>query len=97
MERNSQNLHVCSSIKELLELCIQANLSLLNGKIFDDRFGKYTSLQYNDNGVVEYCIASEGLIEYVLFFHVHDHIPHLTDHAKLSVNLSASFLKSNKI
>ena len=77
-ERNSQYLHVCSRIKELLELCIQANLSILNGKTFSDRFCKYTciSLQYNDKGFVDFCIASIGLIEYDLFFHVHDHIPH---------------------
>ena len=41
-ERNSQYLHVC--IKELLELCIQANLSILNGKTFSDRFCKYTCI-----------------------------------------------------
>ena len=90
MERKSQDLHVCPRGKELLELCIQANLNILNGKTFGDRFGKYTSFQYNGNSVVDYCIVSEGLIEHVLYFHVHDHIPHLSDHAKLSVKLSAS-------
>ena len=38
-------------------------------------------------------VVSEVLIEHVL----HDHIPHLSDHAKLSVKLSASFLESNKL
>ena len=90
MERKSQDLHVCPRGKELLELCIQANLNILNGKTFGDRFGKYTSFQYNGNSVVDYFIVSEGLIEHVLYFHVHDHIPHLSDHAKLSVKLSAS-------
>ena len=47
MERKSQDLHVCPRGKELLELCIQANLNILNGKTFGDRFGKYTSFQYN--------------------------------------------------
>ena len=60
-------------------------------------FCKYTSCQYNGNSVVDYCIASEGLIEYLLYFHVHNHIPHLSDHAKLSVNFSSSFSESNKI
>ena len=90
MERKSQDLHVCPRGKELLELCIQANLNILNGKTFGDRFGKYTSFQYNGNSVVDYCIVSEGLTEHVLYFHVHDHIPHLSDHAKLSLKLSAS-------
>ena len=60
MERKSQDLHVCPRGKELLELCIQANLNILNGNIFGDRFGKYTSFQYNGNSVVDYCIVSEG-------------------------------------
>ena len=93
-ERKSQDLHVCPRGKELLELCIQANLNILNGKTFGDRFGKYTSFQYNGNSVVDYCIVSEGLIEHVLYCHVHDHIPHLSEHAKLSVKLSASFSDS---
>ena len=70
-------------------------MNILNGKTFGDRFGKYTSFQYNGNSVVDYCIVSEGLIEHVLYFHVHDHIPHLSDHAKLSVKLSASIPESS--
>ena len=31
-KRISQDLHVCPRGNELLELCIQANLSILNGK-----------------------------------------------------------------
>ena len=53
--------------------------------------GKYTSFQYNGNSVVDYCIVSDDIIESVLSFHVHDHIPHLSDHAKLSVKLAAQF------
>ena len=51
---------------------------------------KYTSFQYNGNSVVVYCIVSEDLIEDVIYFHVHDHLPHLSDHAKLSLKLSVS-------
>ena len=55
---------------------------------FGDRFGKYTSFQYNGNSVVDYGIVSDCLVDNVLYFHVHDHIPHLSDHAKLSMKLS---------
>ena len=76
---------------------VRGPLSVLNGKkTFGDRFGKYTSFQYNGNSVVDYCIASEGLNEYVLYFFVHYHIINMSDHAKLSVKLSASFQESNK-
>ena len=65
--------------------------SLMIGLVNILRYSTMTMVLSNN------CIASEGLIEFVLFFHVHDHIPHLTDHAKLSVKLSASFSESNKI
>ena len=89
-KRNSQDSHVCPRGKDLLDLCIEANLNILNGKTFGDLFGKYTSFQYNGNSVADYCIVSEDLIEDVIYFHVHDHLPHLSDHAKLSLKLSAS-------
>ena len=44
--------------------------------------------------VVDYCIVSDDIIESVLFFHEHNHIPHLSDSAKLSVKLSAKFSHS---
>ena len=40
---------------------------------------------------MDYYIVSDDIIESVLFFHVHNHIPHLSDHAKLSVKLAAQF------
>ena len=67
--------------KEVIDMCIEANLNILNGKTFGDMFGKYTSFQYNGNSVVDYCIISEN---------VHDHIPYLSDHAKISLKLIAS-------
>ena len=78
-KRKSQDLTVCPRGKDLLELCIKANLSILNGKTCGDMLGKYTSFQYNGNSVLYYCIFSDDIIESVLFFHVHSHIPRLTD------------------
>ena len=89
-KRNSQDSHACPRGKDLLDLCIEANLNILNGKTFRDLFGKYTSFQYNGNSVVDYFIVSEDLIEGVIYFHVHEHLPHLSDHAKLSLKLSVS-------
>ena len=89
-QRNSQDSHVCPRGKDLIDLCIEANLNILNGRTFGDSFGKYTSFQYNGNSVVDYCIVSESLIKEVIYFHVHDHLPYLSDHAKLSLKLKAS-------
>ena len=88
-------MQVCPRGKELLDICIGVNLNVLNGKkTFGNRFGKYTSFQYNCNRVVDYCNVSESSIESVIYFHVHDHIPHLSDHAKLSLKLTASYTES---
>ena len=66
-KRKSQDLTVCHRGEDLLELCIEANLSISNGKTFGDMLGKYTSFQYNGNRVVDYCIVSDDIIESVLF------------------------------
>ena len=47
--------------------------------------------------MVDYCIVSESLIENVIYFHVHDHIPHLSDNAKLSLKLSESCTESSSL
>ena len=48
--------------------------------------------------MADYCIVSESLTECVyLYIHVHDHIPHLSDHAKLSLKLSASYIESSSL
>ena len=67
--RKSQDLQVCPRGKELLDICFEANLNILNAKkTFGDRFDKDTSFQYNGNSVVDYCIVSESLIESVIYF-----------------------------
>ena len=65
-------------------------MNILNGRTCGDSFGKYTSFQYNGNSVVDYCIVSESLIKDVIYFHVHVHLPYLSDHAKLFLKLKAS-------
>ena len=50
-KRQSQILLVCPHRKELFDICIEANLYILNGKAFGDGFGKYTLFQYNVNRV----------------------------------------------
>ena len=72
-KRKSQDLTVCPRGKDLLELCIEANLCILNGKTFGDTLGKYTSFQYNGNGVVDYCLVSDDIIDiifmYIIIYH----------------------------
>ena len=48
-------------VKNYFDLCIQANMNILNGKTFGDKLGKYTSFQYNGNSIVDYCIVWKGI------------------------------------
>ena len=79
--------------KELLDMCISSNLSILNGQTFGDYLGKFTCFQYNGNSVVDYCLVSDNLVHNILYFHVHDHNPLLSDHARISTKLYASFME----
>lgn len=63
----------------------------MNGRTFGDSSGNFNSFQYNGNSVVDYCIASRNILTNVLYFHVHDHIPMLSDHAKITLQLIANF------
>ena len=86
-KRNSQDTLCCQRGKELLELCISSNLQILNGKVFGDHIGRYTSYQYNGNSVVDYCIASETILSQVIYFNVDKPIPYLSDHSKITLLL----------
>jgi hypothetical protein len=77
--------------RELIDLCLSANLVIVNGRTFGDYYGKATCFQYSGNSVVDYCLISDQIFEKVLFFQVEDHIPHLSDHAKLTLKLHAKF------
>ena len=55
---------------ELIDLCVASYLYILKGRTFGDIFGKYTCIQYNGNGVIDYCMVSESLFRKVLNFHV---------------------------
>lgn len=95
LKRKSQD-SVCNSRgKEFIDLCISANLVILNGRTFGDLGGKPTCFQYNGNSVVDYCVVSDELFDKVLYFQVENHIPFLSDHAKLNVKLYAKFKTVN--
>ena len=81
----------CQRGKDLIDLCISSNLKILNGRCLGDITGKFTSFQYNGNSVVDYGIVSDSFLAKVLFFHVHDPLPYLSDHAKITVQVGANF------
>lgn len=77
--------------KDLIDLCISSDLQILNGKIFGDYSGKFTFFQYNGNSVVDYCLISNSFARSVLYFYVNEHLPILSDHARLTVHIDCLF------
>ena len=90
-ERQSKDSVLNTRGRELLDLCSKANLIILNGRTLGDSSGKPTCFQYNGNSVVDYCIVSDKIYENILYFQVENHIPHVSDHAKIVVKLHAKF------
>ena len=62
---------------ELLDLCIESQLRILNGRSFGDSQGMFTSYKYNGNSVVDYMLVSENLLSQILYFNVAANIPRL--------------------
>ena len=56
--RNSYDKTVNSRGTDLLDLCISADLNIVNGRKIGDANGKYTCFTWNGSSVVDYVITS---------------------------------------
>jgi hypothetical protein len=82
-QRKSQDLrNTCSRGKAVLELCISAQLRILNGRAFGDSLGKYTCRSPVGSSVIDYGIVSENLLSSILYFSISDLRRSLSDHCK---------------
>ena len=61
VQRHSHDLILNTRGKQLLNLCVQCGLRLLNGRMFGDSLGQYTSHQPAGSSVIDYFIASESI------------------------------------
>ena len=64
--------------RDLLDLCVECQLRILNGHTFGDTQGMFTSYKYNGNSVVDYMITSESLLSQSLYFNVSLNKPRLS-------------------
>ena len=69
--------------KQLIEICIQPGLRILNGRILGDSF---TSFQPLGSSVIDFVIASESLVKRIPDFKVHSFQPDLSDHCQISMS-----------
>ena len=88
-ERKRRNSHksIDERGKEILELCKNFELSILNGRKNGDLVGHYTSFQWNGNSVVDYLITSEKIAQLIPLFNAGHFIPWLSDHCPLRFTL----------
>ena len=88
--RNSEDKTINQRGKDLLDICKMNDLLILNGRMTGDIFGKLTSHNWNGSSVVDYCIASNQIIDRISNFNVGKYIPWLSDHCLISANISFS-------
>ena len=92
IKRNSRDKYVDSRGKELIEMCIEKQVRILNGRSLGDINGKYTCLTSNGSSVVDYVLVSHSILNKILYFEVSDFLPTLSDcHCKLSWGLLTNF------
>lgn len=70
--------------KHLLELCIQSQLRILNGRCLGDTLGNFTCHNYNGSSVVDYSVISEDLYKDVVYFKVEKFKGTLSDHSMIT-------------
>ena len=90
--RSSKDNVVDSRGRDVIDLCISNQLRILNGRVFGDIFGSFTCFTPNGSSTVDYVIASEEILNDILYFRVSEFIPTLSDtHCKLSWAISARY------
>jgi hypothetical protein len=67
-------------------------MRILNGSTCGDSNGKYTWFKPNGCSVVDYVLASESLLQSILYFNVSDFKASFSDcHCKITFKILASF------
>ena len=70
--------------KHLLEICIQSQLRILNGRCLGDSIGAFTCHTYNGSSTVDYSVISENLYNDIIYFHVEKFDGTLSDHSMIT-------------
>ena len=73
--------------KQLIDLCIQSRLRILNGRTHGDIQGKFTSHNNKGSSVIDYVLSSEEFMSNILYMQMPDFIKSLSDHCKLSFTI----------
>ena len=89
---NSVNMHA----RQLVDICVNTGLQIVNGQVGADRgIGSFTCFTYNGSSVVDYVLAEEGIRERIVSFEVGDLQIH-SDHCPLLLKLDIGTSYNNR-
>ena len=77
--------------RNILDICLSAQLRILNGRTLGDTSGKMTFFNSQGMAIDDYCICSANLLPSVLSFVVEDFYPTLSDHCPITLSLQSIF------
>ena len=77
--------------RNILDICLNAQLRILNGRTLGDTGGKMTFLNAQGMAIDDYCICSANILPSVLSFVVEDFYPTLSDHCPITLTLQSIF------
>ena len=98
LPRISQDKMLDNRGKNLIDFCISNQIRILNGRAFGDCFGRYTCFTPNGASTVDYVLASGHLLDQILYLHIADFDPTLSDcHCLLEWKISAKFKIINEV
>ena len=81
--------------KDIIQMCKDLDLIILNGRKPGDLFGKITCFRHNGCSVVDYAVCSDDIFEKINHFSVGAYMPAISDHCPIATTLPLySFVKN---
>ena len=75
----------------MLELCIETELKILNGRMLGDLEGNLTCHKWNGSSTVDYRIVQNSLFREIDFLKDYDLMGHFSGHCLISLGLKCTF------
>ena len=97
LPRVSQDNTVNTYGKQLIDICINTGLQIVNGRVGADRgIGRYTCYTYNGSSVVDYVLAQTSIRERIVSFEV-DNLQLHSDHCPILLKLNTGISYRNSL
>ena len=87
MKRNNLDKVVTTNGRSLINICKTSGLRILNGRVPGDFLGAFTCITPRGSSLVDYCIASDSLVQKVISLSVGLHTEY-SQHCPIIINLN---------